>query len=311
MNLRSIDLNLLVLLDALLDEAHVSRAAERVGLSQPAMSSGLERCRALFRDPLLERAGSRMRLTPKAESLRAPVKAVLAGVTQVIDPPDIPLAELRQTVRLVLSDYPATVIAGPLHKRLSVEAPGLDVIIEPWHGSAAALERLAVGGADLAVSVFPPAGPLVHLETLFRERYLVLMRAGHPAAGDFDLESWLAYPHVLVSGRGESRSPVDDVLEARGRRRRVGLVVPGFRMVPPLVAQSDLIALVPSRCLMGRMEERFHVFEPPVAVESFPVQMAWHARREGDKAVQYVAQLVRELLAPYTVKPLRRMGEGT
>ncbi|OQM76970.1 LysR family transcriptional regulator [Manganibacter manganicus] len=297
MNLRLIDLNLLVVLDVLLDEAHVSRAAERLALSQPAASSALERCRHLFGDPLLLRGRGVMRLTPKAEALRGPLKTLLADTVKLLDPPVIDLADLRQTVRIVMSDFPAAVIAGPMHRHLAQTAPGIDLVIVPWVGAAAAQEALEKGEADLAVSVFPDPGEVFRRETLLHETYVVAMRRNHPAAADFDLESWLAFPHVLVSGRGQIRGALDEALAVLGRARRVGMVVPSFLIVPPLLEASDLIALLPSRCIPADAAGRFAVFEPPIAVEGFPLHLAWHARRDRDAGVQHVAGNLRALLS--------------
>lgn len=297
MNLRSVDLNLLVVLDVLLDEAHVSRAAERLGLSQPAASSALDRCRHLFSDPLLTRGRGGMRLTPRAEALRGPLKTLLAQTAYVLDPPEPDLATLRQTVRIVMSDFPASVVAGAMHRRLSQTAPGIDLVIEPWVGAGAAREALDRGAADLAVSVFPEPDQSLHRETLLQESYLVMMRKGHAAAAGFSLASWLAHPHVLVSGRGQTRGALDEALAARGLSRRVGIVVPSFLMVPPLLEDTDLIALLPSRCVPAGAEARFAVFEPPVAVEGFPLHLAWHSRRDRDAGVRHVAAVVRALLS--------------
>lgn len=296
MNLRSIDLNLLVVLDALLDEAHVSRAAARLGLTQPAASSALERCRHLFRDPLLKRGKGLMQLTPKAEALRGPIKNLLADVVAVLDPPKLDLAEIKQTVRIVMSDYPAAVVLGDLHRSLSETAPGINVVIEPWIGAAAALDALGKDSADIAVSVFPDLGEAFRRETLLNETYVVIMRRDHPAAECFDLERWLAFPHVLVSGRGQIHGPLDEALAASGRVRRVGLVVPSFLIVPTLLEHSNLICLLPSRCVPADAEERFAVFPPPIAVPGFPLHLAWHARRDRDDGVQHVIGIVRTLL---------------
>ncbi len=296
MNLRSIDLNLLVVLDALLDEGHVSRAAARLGLSQPATSSALDRCRHLFGDPLLERGRGVMRPTPKAEGLRAPLKALLAQVEAVLDPPAVDVAAISQVVRIVMADHPAVAVVGPLHERLGRSAPGIDLVVQPWHGAAAALDLLARGAADLAVSVFPALDPTFRRRDLLDERYVVLMRRGHPAARRFDLERWLAFPHVVVSGRGDTRGALDDVLARQGRTRRVGLVVPSFLMVPPLVAGSDLIAMLPSRCLPAAARRDFVVRDPPIPVDGFPLHLAWHVRRDRDPAVRHVAGLIEALL---------------
>lgn len=296
MHLRSIDLNLLVVLDALLDESHVTRAADRLGLSQPAASAALDRCRHLFRDPLLERGRGLMRLTPRAEALRGPLKDLLAGVVAVLDPPPVPLAALRQTIRLVMADYPAIAVIAPLQRLLAATAPGIDLVIQPWHGAAAALDAMARGGTDLAVSVFPELAPGFRREELLRETYRVLLRRDHPAAAGFDLERWLAWPHILVSGRGETRGDLDEALVRLGRSRRVGLVVPSFLMVPPLVRHSDLIAMLPSRCLPPE-DPGFTTFQPPIPVEGFPLHLAWHVRRDADPGLRHVIGLIRGLLA--------------
>ncbi len=301
MNLRSIDLNLLVILDALLDEAHVSRAAAKLNLSQPATSSALDRCRHLFGDPLLERGKGGMRLTPKAESLRDPLKTLLVGIAAVVDAPEEPLSEIRQTVRILTADFPGILIAGALHRALAQSAPGIDLVIQPWHGAPEALESLARGASDIALSVFPTMDETAfHRETLVEEHYVVAMRKDHPAAQRFTLDRWLAFPHILVSGRGDTRTPFDDQLAALGKTRRVGIVVPSFLMVPSLMDDSDLIAMMPSHCLPPEAATRFHVALPPIPVTGFPLHLAWHRRRDKDRAVQHVADEVRTLFVGLT-----------
>ena len=295
MNLRSFDLNLLVVLDALLDEAHVSRAADRLSLSQPATSAALQRCRHLFGDELLQRGRGTMSRTPKAEALRAPLKSLLSGVVDLIDPADVPLAEIRQTLRLaIMADYPALFIVAPLQKELQRTAPGIDLVIQPWHGTNVARAALLDGTCDLAFSVFPPSDDDLHRQEVLVEHYLIAMRAGHPAAEAFSLEAWLAYPHILVSGRKDTRTPVDSELMARGLSRRVGVVVPTLQMVPTLLEGSDMIAMVPSRVI--RNFAGLVSFPPPIPVSGFPMHLAWHRRRAKDVALQHVAMILGKLL---------------
>lgn len=296
MNLRAVDLNLLVILDALLDEAHVSRAAERVGLSQPAASSALERCRHLFGDPLLLRGRGRMRLTAKAQALRQPLCDVLAGVTSLLDAPAPDLKSLSQTVRVMTAELPPALVTGSVYERLRQTAPGLTLAILPWQGAQATLDALAQGRADLAISVFPAIDADFSRRELLREHYVVAMRKDHPARVGFDLDRWLAFPHVLVSGRGETHGPLDEALARLGHRRHIGLVVPSFLSVPPLLLASELIALLPSRTLPPEEADRFVAFEPPIAVEGFPLHLAWHRRSERDPAVQHVARLIEAVL---------------
>jgi DNA-binding transcriptional LysR family regulator len=295
MNLRSLDLNLLVVLDALLDEAHVSRAAERLGLSQPATSAALQRCRHLFRDELLERGHGSMHLTPRAKALRAPLKSLLTGVIDLIDPADVPLAEIRQTLRMsIMADYPAQFVVAPLRQALEHTAPGIELVIQAWHGTSAARAALLDGTTDLSFSVFPPANDDLHRQEVLVEHYLIAIRAGHPAAAAFDLKVWLAYPHILVSGRGDTRTPVDTELEAQGLSRRIGIVVPNLQMVPKLLERSDMTAMVPSRVM--RNFAGLVSFPPPIPVSGFPMHVAWHRRRARDTALQHVATILSELL---------------
>ena len=291
-NLRSVDLNLLVVLDALLDEAHVSRAARRLHLSQPAVSGALQRCRDLFGDPLLERGREAMRLTPRAEALRGPLRAVLADASALIGPAETPLADLVRTVRVTIADDPLAIVAAPVAGALSRDAPGITVVFQPWRGAGAALRELVDGEADLAVSALRPESGQVSTVRLVEEDYVVAARRDHPAAGAFDLDAWLAYPHVLVSGRGELDSPLDAALGRIGRARRVGLVVPSFRTIPDVLLGSDLTALVPRRSPALRAAPGLLTFEPPLPVPGFALHLGWHARRAEDAAVRHVADLI-------------------
>lgn len=193
-----------------------------------------------------------------------------------------------------MADYPALFVIAPLQQELQCSAPGLDLVIQPWHGADAARAALMDGASDLAISVFPPADDDLHREELLIEHYLVVMRQGHPAAEAFDLEAWLAYPHILVSGRGDTRTPLDAELSSRGLSRRVGLVVPNFQMVPALLQGSEMIAMLPSRVMsdFGGLVS----FPPPISVSGFPLHLAWHARRAKDTALQHVAAILGRLL---------------
>jgi DNA-binding transcriptional LysR family regulator len=292
MNLRSIDLNLLTVLEALFEEAHVTRAAERLGMSQPAVSNALERCRRLFDDPLLVRGAGNMQLTPKAQRLRAPLRRALGELAELVSPTQPSLGELHQTVRIAMPDFPANVVGAPIYRAVTESAPGIRLVFHPWLGGTSALDDLARGAVELVFTTMSCQGASIRKLTLIQGKYVVMMRRDHPAAADFTLEQWLAHPHVQISSSGDSDGVVDQALARIRRHRRIGIVVPNFQMVPPLLAESNLIALLPHRCVPPD-DSRFVVFDPPLQLsENLEARLAWHARHDNDPGVQHVAKIV-------------------
>ena len=297
MNLRTIDLNLLVLLQALLEERHVSRAARRVGLSQPAMSNALDRCRQMFGDPLLERRGTAMRLTARAEVLRRSLTETLAQVDALVDQEPPGLDRIERTVTLVVADALAAVLIEPLLAATATAAPGITLAVRAWTSGTAALADVASGVVDIAVSVFRPGAPRgVVLEKMIDERYLLAGRAGHPALAEGSARTWLDYPHIVVSAEGATRTNVDDTLAAMRMARRVGLAVPSFLLVPDLLRSSQMLALLPSLMLTGDRAAGLMTMTPPTAIDGFPIEMAVHQRHRADVAVEFVAASVRSIL---------------
>lgn len=293
MNLRNLDLNLLVILDALLEERHVSRAAKRLGLSQPAASNALERLRHRFGDPLLERRGRQMQLTPRSEALREPLRQALHDLGAVIEgpaPPDV--AGLRQTVRLALADLVATMVVPSLYRALAATAPGLDLAVLPWSHEQSVAERLERDELDLAVTTPAHSAVPLRRERLLHIDYLVTMRRDHPAAADFGLEAWLAHPHLLVSTSGARQGMLDPVLAAHGLERHVKMTVSGFLMVPRILAETDLITLMPASYFRQAGQHReLATFPPPIPLPGTEIHLAWHPRRDRDVAVQAVRSL--------------------
>ncbi len=150
------------------------------------------------------------------------------------------------------------------------------------------------GTTDIAVSVFPGPDADIHCEWLLDEHYVIALRHDHPAIQGFDLARWLSYPHILVSSNGEANSPLDDELAQLGMSRRIGLVVPSFGMVPELLRGSDMIAMLPSRVVSATRD--LSVLPVPIPVNGFQLHLAWHQRREKDKALRHVTGLLKELL---------------
>lgn len=293
-NLRRIDLNLLTSLHVLLDACNVTRAAERLHLSQPALSAQLRQLREIFADPLLVPAARGMTRTVLADTLIAPLREVLQelerllAVHRAFDP-----ATAELTVRVLSSDLIHHVISVPLIARLRGVAPGIRIALLPLRPGKQA-EQLANGEADVALLVSQALPEQAHRQTLYDERFACVMRPGHPLArGRLSLARFCRYDHVLIStDSGGFHGVVDDVLRTLGQRRHVVTSLPSFLMLPSLLTQSDLLCTVPRRITDG-WRDRLAVRTPPCEVPGFTVAMGWHSRSEADPAQRWIrAQII-------------------
>ena len=279
-NLRRIDLNLLVALEALLDEKNVTRAAHRLGMSQPAASRALGRLRALFSDALLVDGPGGYVLSTRAEEVRPVLRGILAGVGEMLEANSFVPAAATGRIRLLMPDLQAAALAPHLLARLAREAPSLDLdIVAP---GTTGIEMLEHGVADSMVALIDEAPAGIQRRRLYDEVLVTLMRAHHPAlAGKLTLDRFLALEHIVVSVTGVGPAPVDEALARMGRTRRVKLRVPNFFAAVEIAARSDLIMTLPSSLARGAATMgRLVSLPPPLDLGSFPMSLAWHARQQ-------------------------------
>jgi len=309
-DIRSVDLNLLVALDALLSERNVTRAASRLSLSQSAMSATLARLRALFGDPLLLRAAGGMLPTSKGLELAAPVRQVLADIGRLVqqagafDP-----AAARVTFTIAASDYVEYAILPRLVDYLEANAPLARLAVRAMDFGAVG-RQLETGEVDLGILGAGFAPPNARSRPLFLERFVCVVRRDHPRIRDrLSLDEFCALEHLLVSPSGGGfTAQTDDALAAIGRRRQVRLSVPHFLLVPEILVRSDMIVVLPERLARG-YRDRFRVFELPLEMPPFAIVEVWHERTHRDPALVWLrhalADLTREDAAPV---PARRSG---
>lgn len=301
MNLRNVDLNLLVVLDALLTERNVSRAGERIGLTQSAMSAALARLRELFDDPLLVRFGRGLVLTRNAEELIVPVRETLHRIEQtLLQKADFDPAADARTFSISASDYAGLVLLTPLVRALAAEAP--NVIIDLVPRSRDAARMLQTGQADVVIEpseLFGDAGfPSTHL---LSDRWLCAADACNPLVKSAGLtrEQFLELPH-LVYGIGTDRqlSLADQHLATMGIQRRIRVTVESFLLAPFLIEGTPLISLVLEREVRALgSSPKIRLFEPPFALPDIHEAMYWHPRHTNDHAHRWLRARLREIAA--------------
>ncbi|MFK8259078.1 LysR family transcriptional regulator [Erwinia sp. AnSW2-5] len=291
-DLRTLDLNLLKTLDALLDERSVTRAARRLALTQPAVSGMLTRLRDCFDDPLFVRNRHGITPTLRALELAAPVKQILAEVSQLLQPKVFDAARTQMSLRIAATDYALSAVVVPFISALRQQAPGIRVSVQPVINEQLAAQ-MAQGEVDMALVTPETTPPDLHAHHLFEEQYVCLLRAGHPdaASGVLSLDRFCTLDHALVSHSGtQFRGVTDDALAALGRQRRVTLAVNSFLVLPEILRSSDLIAVVPQR--LAQHTHGLIPLTPPLTITGFSKTLTWHERSHRDPGHRWLRELL-------------------
>lgn len=291
------DFNLLVTLDVLLAEGSVARAARRLRLSPSAMSRALARLRDTTGDPLLVRAGRGLVPTPRAVELRERVNRLVQEAEAVLRPAEaLDPKELKRIFTLRSSEGFVETFGPGLIDLIGVQAPGvrLRFVQKPDREST----FLRDGSVDLETGVIgETTSPEVRVQALFRDRFIGVVRPGHPLCqAEITAARYAAGRHVAVSRRGFDKGPIDEALRPFGLERDIATVVGGFSTALALARTCDLIASVPERHTAG-LRSGLHSFPLPMAAPELTVSMMWHPRMDGDLAHRWLRARVREVCA--------------
>ncbi|MNO85583.1 HTH-type transcriptional regulator SyrM 1 [compost metagenome] len=293
-DIRNFDLNLLKALDALLDERSVTKAAQRLSLTQPAVSGMLTRLRDSFDDPLFVRAQRGMVPTLRAQQLAAPVKQLISDLEALLQPEAFDPATSTILVTVAATDYALRAVVVPFLGALRKQAPNIRVAVQAVDLSSLPTQ-LEQGEVDIALVTPEMTPPGVSSQNLFDERYVCVMRAGHPDARSptLSLDRFCELDHALVSPTGGSFSGVtDEALSEINRHRRVSVSVSSFLILPELLSTCDLIAVVPER--LTPANNSLVVREPPVEIPGFTKAMVWHGRTDRDEGQRWVRSILLE-----------------
>jgi DNA-binding transcriptional LysR family regulator len=291
-NMRRLDLNLLVTLDALLAERNVTRAAERLNFSQPAVSIQLAKLRDFFGDPLLLPGPRGMRPTARAEALREPLRQALQAVNGAVSPAEpFKPAEATHTWRVAATDYAESTIVLPVLGGLRAAAPATRLAVVEMMPARIA-RQAEQGDIDLAFHTTEGSPPGLRRRTLFKERYVLVGRADHPRLRRRPTpKQFCQLEHVMVSPDGGGFLGVtDEALAKMGMARKVVLSVPHFLFVREVLAHSDLVAMLPARLVRG--SRHLKVVDAPVEVPGYEMSMLWHERVHRDPAHQWLREFI-------------------
>jgi DNA-binding transcriptional LysR family regulator len=306
MNIARIDLNLLVYLDVLLREKSVTRAAEQLSITQPAMSNGLRRLRDLFNDPLLIRTSEGMTPTARASELQPLVRELLSKVEVVVQRAEFDALQSDRVFRIMASDYAESTLLPRLLATIRVQAPNISLdILTP---SDVTFQDVEKGKVDMAINRFDQLPKSFHHATIWRENFSCLMSSKNPALENFNLESYLQSSHIWVSktgmGVGTGMSPrdiqklgwVDEALADIGRQRRIRIFTRHYQVAALLAQQVDLIATVPTQCaLLYADDTRLAIRKPPFPIVPIELRMAWSPLLQHNPAHIWLRRLILEI----------------
>lgn len=287
LNLRSVDLNLLPVFDAIMEAGQLSRAAETLGMSQPAISAALQRLRHTLGDPLFVRTHQGMLPTPRARELHGQLSQQLAAMRDTLDPANrFTPATSQRRFRVLSNDYFELVVLPSLLARLRQEAP--EVVVEVVLAADDMPQKLVTAEADVAVDAFAPENDRLRRQVLLEERLAVVARKQHPVLkGHCSKQQFLEAEHVVLPARNR-RLPLDQILNEPGWQRRTGAQVTQFTSLLTTCSGSDLIATVPERLARQYAEALgLQTLPFPAEVPALPVYLLWSPVMDRDPAQQW------------------------
>nr|WP_283777723.1 LysR family transcriptional regulator [Sansalvadorimonas sp. 2012CJ34-2] len=321
-NVSRVDLNLLVYLDALLRERNVTRAADQLGITQPAMSNGLRRLRTLFEDPLLVRTSDGMTPTNRALELQPLIRNVLKDIEQAVRPqtPFTPTSSHR-VFRIMASDYAESTLIPALLRRLRYDAP--HITLDMLTPSDVSFQDVEQGRVDMAINRFDEMPQSFHQSTVWQDGFSCLLSRNNLIRRKFTLENYLNARHIWVSktgmGVGVGVNPedvqrlgwVDDALSKLGRKRQITVFTRHYHVAMQLSRQNDLIATLPTRAAMLLSEDPELVIQPPpFSIPPIELKMAWSPLLQQDAGHRWIRRLIIEMARQPEFFPRNQKAES-
>jgi len=291
--MRPHDLNLLMIFDAIMTEGAITRAADRLSMTQPAVSNALSRMRTAWKDELFVKDGRGIQPTSFAKNLWSQIQDPLTHLEDAVNPSEFNPATAKRTFRISATDSLVAMVWGPLRKVIENEAPGINIHAIPSYDMETD-KILKDAEAELTFSKYQQPDAVIRTEHVLDPSWVVVMRPDHPLAkAQLTLEDFVAADHLLVSVTGDVTGPTDQVLANMGLKRRIAMSVNQFYNATPLLKESNLICVAPSLVVEKEIfSGELAVFETPIEIISSPLSINWHKRQDLDPGLQWLRKLV-------------------
>lgn len=292
----NLDLNLMVIFDAIMQEQSITAAAERLAMTQPSVSNAVSRMRHAWKDPLFVKQGRGIRPTPYANKLWRDISEPLdtircATVQQAFD-----AATLKRTFRIAVTDWMADLFWLPLRQLIEAEAPNVNIHAVPYTVNGESL--LLNADVDMVLDYFEGSSNKVQSQKLFDNHFVCAMRQGHPLANhDLNMECFAAAEHLLLSLSGEASGGVDRLLQQEGLHRRIAMTVNHCYNIPRLLINTDMITTIPMPVIIESVDKgHLVVKKPPFDLAPGPISMTWHTRHQRDPETLWLREKVLDVL---------------
>lgn len=295
---RDIELNLIVIFDCIMTEGSMTKAAQRLSMTQSAVSNAVARMRIVWQDPLFVRVGRGIKPSEKAQMLWRDINAPLAGLRAAMLPERFDPARSVHRFRLAVTDYISNAMWPALRRHIEDSAPGISIYAVPYTSKDVA-QQLSANECDACFTGLLIAGDDIRTETLFTEKWVCAMRRAHPLAGSsLSMKNFLDAKHLLVSLSGNPAGPIDAALLRLEARRNVVMTLNNFGGVPSLLNASDLLCVVPEGVITTHAQrDTIHLATLPFELPDYRCQLAWHVRADRDPAQHWMRDLLTSTCA--------------
>ncbi len=292
----NLDLNLLVIFDAIMSEQSITAAADRLAMTQPSVSNAVSRMRHAWGDPLFVKSGRGIRPTPYAVQLWADISDSLHTIRGATLKEKFNIHNTRRTFRIALTDWMADIFWLPLRKIIENQAPGIDIHAVPY--SVNGKQLLLDADVDMVLDYFPDTHPHIKTQWIFDNHFICAMRPGHPLAKKkLSLKAFAQADHLLMSLSGDASGTVDSMLKQRNLTRRVAMTVNHCYNMTKLLENTNLITTIPLPMIINSVNDgKLFVTQPPLEIPPGPISMSWHKRNDKDLASLWLREKVLHIL---------------